>query len=161
MLGIVDPMYTGVLGLALGWLAESSSTETSTYLRDLSLVITTSYLFYGVQQNQVARQAATSQLTAESVKPDQLHVYPTLLQPWLRRIVVWSGSTVKVGFYSTIAPKKIQWATVSHNRESPRVQALIESPRGRLFKWFANDQLVAEQPDKGNAKIRIHDFAMG
>ena len=127
----------------------------------IALTLTTLYLFYGVAQNRKAYQAAQTQLSGAAIKYEQLHVYPTLLQPWLRRVVAWVNPHVKVGYYSTLAPQKIAWTTVKHHRQSLRVKALIASPRGQIFKWFSNDQLVAEAPSDEQANIRLHDFRYG
>ncbi|MEE2785699.1 MAG: metal-dependent hydrolase [Myxococcota bacterium] len=160
--GVIDPFYTVWLAAALmvGWRSRSLPRR-ARGVASAALICSTLYLMYGVHQNQVARDAAFLQLKTEQIKTDSIHVYPTLFQPWLRRIVVWSGSDVMVGFHSNLAPKKIHWTSLPHRRSDPKVKALIQSERGQLFHWFANGQLVASPPSKTQDLVRVMDFRYG
>ncbi|MEE2785858.1 MAG: metal-dependent hydrolase [Myxococcota bacterium] len=160
--GVIDPIYTIILvgALLIGWRSRTRPRRAKRAAA-VALVCSLCYLAYAVTQRDETRQTASAQLQEAGVKVDALHVYPTLFQPWLRRIVAWSGPYVLVGFHSTLVPSKIHWTRVPHYRAHPQVKALMDSARGQLFRWFANDQLVAKLPAEQSETVRIMDFRYG
>lgn len=161
--GIIDPAYTGVLIVALiigrVWRRRPAIGARAAWV---GLALTTGYLFYGVAQNDRAIDLATTQLAAEGVRPDRVDAYPTLFQPYLRRVVAWTPDAVRVGWISTWQPAPIEWTLVPRVHD-PRVDALRATRRGRLFAWFADHRLVGkvEPAADGGATVELHDFRYG
>lgn len=158
---IIDPLYTGVLALALiiGWRSRTRPRRAQA-AGAVALAISTLYLGYALHQNTRARDIATAQL-AGGPTYERLDAYPTLFQPWLRRLVAWYPDRVEVGFVSTFSPRPITWIPVERAR-GPAVETVLQHPNAKLFTWFADDRLVAHTQDvaKGTL-VELDDFRLG
>ncbi len=139
---IVDPLYSGVLALALlvGWRARDVAVAQLAALG--ALVLTTAFLFYGLHLNQAAEAEARRQLAPHSTSALTVHAYPTLFQPWLRRVVARDGRSVSVGLLSLWAPHAVDFRTFSEPQDA-RIDAARATPSGALFEWFAMGQTTA------------------
>jgi len=138
---IIDPVYTGVLGLGLllAWLPALRSKVSATGIATATLTVSCAYLAYGWQQGISAENAARAQLANQGVVAERLAAFPTLLQVHLRRIVARTAAADRVGFYSTWAPCEIEWKVAP--RAGPeareRFKPFLASREGRVFDWFA------------------------
>lgn len=163
--GVIDPIYSLILlaGLVAGLFAAGRS-HAQTALAAAALALSTAFLGYGLALNARAEAEALRQLRAEGIAPDELRAYPTILQPWYRRLVARDGDRVLVGYLSTWEPHPIPWRTFEDGaRGAAAAEAVLASPEGRLFSWFADGQtLVRAEPDgPGATVVRVHDLRIG
>ncbi|HET6519432.1 MAG TPA: metal-dependent hydrolase [Geminicoccaceae bacterium] len=163
--GVIDPIYSLILlaGLVAGLFVAARS-RVQVALAGAALALSTAFLGYGLLLNGRAEAEAARQLAAEGVAPDGLRAYPTILQPWYRRLVARDGDRVLVGYLSTWDPHPIPWLTFEDGaRGSAAAEAVLASPEGRLFAWFADRQtLVRAEPDGPAATlVRVHDLRIG
>lgn len=156
---IIDPLYTGVLALALiiGWKSRRHPARAAR-AGLAALALSTAYLAYGLLQNHTARDLATADLTARAQPPERIDAYPTFFQPWLRRLVAWYPDHLQIGAVSTLHPRPITWTRVDRPRD-PAIDAVLAHPRGEIFRWFANDRLVARlTPVDGGTAVDLGDY---
>jgi inner membrane protein len=140
---IIDPAYSLALLAALvvgAWRGVGSDGARSAAAAVLAL--TTAYLLYGLGLNGAAEAQARAELAAEGAPAAEVRAYPTLLQPYLRRIVARDGDDVRVGWLSLWSPRAIEWRRFTAAR-GPLVTAARETDEGRLLEWFAMGQTAA------------------
>jgi inner membrane protein len=156
---IVDLMYTAPL-LAAVVLAASHGPAGSRALGAVVLALTTAYLAYGLWLNRRDAAEARRQLAAEGA-PHAVHCYPTLLQPWFRRVVARSEDEVRVGWMNVGRAEVIHWARVAVGHD-PLLEALRATPDGRMFEWFAGGQTLGRvRREAGGAVVEIDDLRYG
>ena len=163
---IVDPAYSLILAAAIGvglWHGVPSGPARTA--GGLGLVLSTAYLAYGYALNERVRSDVRAQLTAEAVPgaaTADVQAYPTLLQIYLRRVVVRLGPEVRVGFVSA-------WRKGAHAEwesflvaPDPRVDQARATPEGRTFEWFTNGQTVGQvRATTGGPVVEIDDLRFG
>lgn len=154
--GIIDPFYTLPLALMLfaGLIARPRlGGGAARFFAVIGIIVSTGYLIWGWHLTRQAEQAARAQLARHSAIPmDEIRVdaYPTLFQPWLKRVVVTpkpearNFRAVLVGYTSlwTDSPGPIPFER-SELPESALARKLItETEGGRTFAWFADQRLA-------------------
>ena len=160
---IVDPAYSLVLALAivvgLGKGVSSSASRTAAVL---GLVLSTAYLGYGYALNERVERDVREQLRAEGVSVADVHAYPTLLQLYLRRVVVRTGPAVRVGFVSAWRRgARASWESFVVAAD-PRVDAARASAAGRTFEWFTDGQTVGRIRETASGPaVEIDDLRFG
>jgi inner membrane protein len=168
-IAIVDPAYTLLLlaALAVGaWRGVASREARRAAVA--SLILSTAYLGYGYALNEgleartletIARE--TPRTTAEHPKETiDVHAYPTLLQVFLRRVVVRRGDEIRVGWVSTWrADDPGRWQAFLAPAD-PRIEAARATREGRIFEWFAAGQTAGRVVDNGTA-VEIDDLRYG
>lgn len=125
-------------------------------LTSVTLLLTTSYLFYGIACNSAAIDQARQDLGAA---PYRLESYPILFQIHLRRVVAHYPGKVKVGLASTYPGTKypIKWFEYRNDQERG-VDEFLSTPEIRLYKWFcAGDCVVNKEGDV----IKLYDLRFG
>lgn len=141
-LGIIDPIYSGILiaGLAAGflWRRPEGRVRAAAFA---ALALSWSYMFFGVWLNDRAAADVRETLAAEGVPDAVVRVYPTILQPFLRRVVVRTGDEIQVGLYTPLRSKRLVLESFFDER-GPLVEALKRTPEGALFTWFALDEVT-------------------
>jgi hypothetical protein len=131
-------------------------------LSTIALTLTTGYLLWGIEQNDTAIMLAQQQLQEEQVPYQRINAYPTLLQLFLRRLVVHTPEEVRVGFISTWAPQTIRW-----NKEkkvnSPHQHLFLTQEKAKVFAWFAEQQyvIIEEPTSTGNYALTMKDLRIG
>ncbi len=158
---IIDPFYTFVLAAALlvGW-ASRRRPGRALWAGRIALLVTTAYLGYGYLQNERARTLAIEQVADRQATLERMDAYPTFFQPWGRRVVAWYPDAVEVGTISTLDPRTIEWTRIPRTG-GPAVDAVLAHENGRLFRWFANDRLVAfTAPAEGGPRVDLEDFRL-
>lgn len=142
-LGIIDPTYSGILIAALAagvaWRRRIPRARLAGFA---ALALSWSYMFYGVWLNGRAEADVRAALAAEGVEGAVVRVYPTILQPYLRRVVVRIGSEVRVGLYTPFRPGEPVLQTF-RDVHHPLVDALKHTPEGSLFTRFAMNEVTA------------------
>ena len=141
---IIDPVYSLILVAALAvWVGTRAERRIRVGRRAafLSLVLSTAYLFYGFWLNERAGQEVRRQLAAEGITDARVHVYPTIFQVYLRRVVVRSDDEVLVGAITMWNPGTVAWRRFTVP-DHPMARKLAETREGRIFDWFASGQVV-------------------
>lgn len=160
---IVDVFYTGLLLLAalLGRACAQAWPRVARTGAVAALALSTAYLGYGYALNARAAREARRQLAADGWGEARVDAYPTLLQPWLRRVVARQGGHVRVGLLSLWRPHRIAWGRF--DEPSPELlAALRDSADVDLFVWFAMGQVTWRVVDGVGARtVEIEDLRFG
>jgi inner membrane protein len=165
---IIDIAYTAMLAAALLVAVLRPCGRASQPAALAALGLSTAYLFHGLDLNRRAEAEASRQLGAEGVVASDVHAYPTLLQPWLRRVVARAGDEVRVGLLSTWTPAPVAWAR-ERQEPHPAIDAARATPAGRVFEWFAMGQTAARVRPLGDdagarggpVEVEIDDLRYG
>lgn len=118
------------------------------------LLLTTSYLFYGIACNSSAEQQTQQDLG----QTYHVESYPTLFQIHLRRVVAHGPEDVKIGLVTTYPGAKypIQWFT--YKDDTKKVSEFLKSADVMTYLWFcAGDCLIQKDQDT----IRLYDLRFG
>jgi inner membrane protein len=138
---IIDPVYTFTLLTSLSFIFFKKLRPYATPAAIVGLLLSTSYLFYGWQQNSKAEQIARAQLEQEHIETSDIRAYTTMFQPYLRRVVVHDNNgTMRVGFVSTWNPQPIIWSC-QKQAEPKYIDAAFATDAGKTFNWFSSNQL--------------------
>lgn len=159
---IVDPFYSVPLLLTIMFgLIFNKRRHFSQILASITLLCTSAYLFFCVEQNDKATLIAKNQLIKQNIQYNQLNSYTTLLQPFLRRIVVHRPNDIWIGFTSTWgAEKPIKW----HKITKTGLEELFKShEQVMLFDWFTSNDMIFETTNLGpnNLTLKIFDGRFG
>jgi inner membrane protein len=161
-LGIVDPIYSGILvaGLVAAylWRHRGARARTAAFA---ALALSWAYMFYGVWLNDRAASDVRAMLAADGYRGAVVRVYPTILQPYLRRVVVRTDAEVLVGLYTPLRPKRIALEAFFDDR-GPLVEALKRTPEGALFTWFALNEVTGRVTKSANGYVvELDDLRYG
>jgi inner membrane protein len=158
--GIIDVFYSGILVAALvAGRALRGRTRAVRRVALAALALSWAYLGFGYALNERARQLVEAQIDAADA---QVRVYPTILQPFLRRVVVRSDDELRVGLYTPWRAAGPVWERVRPAPPQPLIEALMRTREGTIFVWFAMGEVVAhvEQLRDGFA-VEIDDLRYG
>lgn len=160
-IAIIDPAYTLILiaALVVGWRARPRLGRAAV---TLALCLSTGYLVSGWWLNREVESVVERQLEAEGVSDAEVRAYPTLFQVLLRRVVVVTPREVRVGTYTYLDRGPVQWQAFTPERH-PLVNDVLETPLGRVFRWFAMGKLAARvrrTPD-GGFEVEVDDIRYG
>jgi len=111
------------------------------------LIVSTSYLLYGLKLNADAVAWARKDLAGHSSDLAVVYAFPTLLQLPYRRVVARTAGEDWVGFVSMAHPCPIAWSHRPHD-DSAMVGELRASYGGRIFEWFAEGLTAAYADDR-------------
>jgi inner membrane protein len=159
---IVDPAYTLILvgAIAIG-LIRGVASNASRNAALVALALSTAYLVYGYALNERLEGQVRQALRAEGAPgAAEVEAYPTLLQLYLRRVVVRLGVEVRIGWVSTWRRGDRGRWEVFTTPSDPRIDAARATPEGRLLEWFAAGQTVGRIVDDG-AAVEIDDLRYG
>lgn len=159
---ITDPFYSSILIAALlagyRWRKREHIGSRVAYA---GLVLTCLYLAFGLHLNSRAESEARRQLTAMGHANAEVRAYPTLLQPFLRRIVARTSDEAYVGMLSTLHPDAAEWQSFEPEVD-PRIEQLLKTREGEVFTWFAMGQLASRVVENDNgALVEIEDLRYG
>jgi inner membrane protein len=158
--GIIDPAYSLLLVAALLVGRWRPGSPAAARAAGLALLLSTAYLFCGLHLNQRAEEHAQAQLAREG-SAATVRAYPTLFQPFLRRLVAREGDLVRVGWLSLWSPRPIRWEQAAAHRD-PLIDALRQRYEGRVFEWFAMGQTLARViPGPDVVVVEIDDLRYG
>jgi len=161
-LGIIDPFYSLPLLFALLYASfAATSARAGRHAVTGALLLSTAYLVYGALLNQRVEDEVHSAFVERGESPDSVRSYPTLLQPWLRRVVVRSGERVHVGWLSSFETKRARWQSFAAQRNE-LVDRLASTERGRLFEWFAMGETAGRvREGDGGYYVELEDLRYG
>ncbi len=161
-LGIIDPIYSGILiaGLIAGflWRRDIQRVRLAGFV---ALALSWSYMIYGVWLNDRAEVEVQVALASGGQRDAVVRVYPTILQPYLRRVVVRNGDEVRVGLYTPLRPGGPVLESFREMRH-PMIEALKRTPEGALFTWFAMEEITGRVIESGDDFIvELEDLRYG
>lgn len=159
---IVDPIYSLTLAAALvvGWIYRRRL-QVGQLAGWVGLVLTTGYLTAGYAESQRAERLASAQLRAEGFAPVQVRAQPSMLL-WMWRIVARDDDgNLRVGALSTWRPTPIRFAALERP-DDPLVERALQSERGQIFTWFADDMVGVRVQQQGDrTKVVLEDQRYG
>lgn len=161
-LGIIDPLYSGILvaGLVAGflWRGRIDRARAAGFA---ALALSWTYMLYGVWLNQQAEADVGAALAAAGHPEARVRVYPTIFQPYLRRVVARTGEDVHVGLYTPLRPGEPVLQSFPAMRH-PLIDALGATPEGALFTWFAMEEVIGRVTARGGLFIvELDDLRYG
>jgi inner membrane protein len=159
---IIDPLYSLILAAALlVAFVRGARSRIAVRTALLAVVISTSYLFYGLWLNVRAEGIVREQLAGQGILEARVRCYPTILQVYLRRAVVWTQDEVRVGLLSMWKPAPVIWQRFPVS-DGPLVQTVRNTWEGRTFEWFAlGDTLPGVVEQDGVVVVEITDLRYG
>ncbi|MBX3456911.1 MAG: metal-dependent hydrolase [Candidatus Paracaedibacteraceae bacterium] len=151
---VVDLLYSVpllivvILGLIIPW------DKLVRTLTSFVLLLTTSYLFYGISCNSSALQQARDDL-GDSYR---LESYPTLFQIHLRRVVAHSSNDVKIGLVTTYPGAKypIQW--FSYRDDAEKSADFMKLQDVQMYLWFCAGECLIQ---RDHHSIKLYDLRFG
>lgn len=160
---IIDPLYTLVLVAAVV-VGAARRTRPTTAVRaaGAALVVSSAYLLYGVHLNAATEAQAARLLAAEGAPAARVRAYPTLLQPWLRRVVARDpGGEVRVGLHTMLEPDRIYWERFREPTH-PLIARTLATREGTILTWFAMGEITGRvQPTADGWIVEVHDLRYG
>jgi inner membrane protein len=164
-MSIIDPVYTGALLLAVIFgmsIEQPTKRPMAAAIAGYAIVLSIGYQLFAASEMQKAQLDARAQLAAQNIRVEQVDAYPTLLQPFFRRIVVRMGDSAKVGAYSTLAPSTIEWFDLK-GTHGVYVDMIANTREGKIFNWFTSDNTLWQRLDQedGGFIIRGEDLRYG
>jgi inner membrane protein len=163
---IVDPAYSLILALGIAWgLWRGVASSTSRVAAVVALALSTAYLVYGVVLNERLEARVRRDLVGSQVRGGDtadVRAYPTLLQLFLRRVVVRVGDEVRVGWVSTWRDNGGRWEWFRAPVD-PRIDAARATREGRILEWFADGVTTGRvvEAGSGRAFVEIDDLRYG
>lgn len=158
-IGIIDPFYTLMLlgGVLLLWMRPAAK-GFGQKAALLCIALSTLYLAGGTGLNALARADAARTLRVEA-QPARLAVYPTFLQPLLRRVTLKTETQGFSGWYSALRPGCVHGLSYAIASD-PRIEDLKQDRRGKLFTWFALGDIAGnvEEAVSGEARVTLDDL---
>lgn len=145
---IIDPLYSLPLLVALIiGLSARVAVRRARLAAQLSLVWVLLYTVMAWGAGLHMERRALDQLAAAGHPVASVSAYPTLFQPWWRRIVAdLPGDQVLVGFASPFDPRPIAWqgfprVAGAMPASQPALTVVQTSFEARVFHWFAMSRL--------------------
>jgi inner membrane protein len=135
---IIEPIYSLALLLAvlIGIFARSRP-RLAQNAAAASLIFISIYTALGWSINGKVEAEARAQLSAP---PERITAYPTMFQPYYRRIVAQTADEVLVGYYSILNHKQIEWRRYERH-DDPRISVVAVTPEAEIFRWFSLNNL--------------------
>jgi inner membrane protein len=160
--GILDPIYTGLLvsGLLAGRLARAHPLLPRRFAA-AALAVSSAYMLYGTWLNLEAERDVRNVLAAEGYPDARVRAYPTIFQPYLRRVVARVDEEVRVGFYTPFRPGEPVWERFKPSQH-PLIDVLKRTPEGALFIWFAMEEVTARVTESPHSiVVELEDLRYG
>ncbi|MBI4208282.1 MAG: metal-dependent hydrolase [Deltaproteobacteria bacterium] len=159
---ILDPFYSFLLLIPLMIGARKQiASKIKIGVAISALLLSTAYLFYGLSLNLRAEKEAARQLSMEETPASQIQSYPTLLQVFLRRIVVRRPEEILVGHLSLWKSHSMDWQTYIPPQHS-LIDKLCRTREGEIFTWFSMGQIVPHLLKKGDGfVVELDDIRYG
>ncbi len=178
---IIDPLYSLPLLAVFLWGALAKMPEVPLPLRftdrpqraarlALSYVLLYTLMAWGAGLHMEDR--ARRELAAAGLPQAAVAAYPTLLQPFWRRLVADRPDEILVGFASPFDARPIRWQPFARQERqdagaAAAVAAVLATEPGRVFHWFAMDKLhwtvladaAADNP--GGHVVEARDYRYG
>lgn len=88
----------------------------------------------------------------------EIHSYPTLLTPFLRRINVETANHIYIGYWD-FGDEKINWRAYK-KQYHPYIENMKQSRGYKILFWFAKEQVFwrVNTLENGNVRVEAHDL---
>jgi inner membrane protein len=162
-IGIIDPAYSILLILALVVGLRAGPASPAARVAALSaLALSSAYVGYCRHLNLEAERVARDRRPAELSASAGVRAYPTLFQPWLRRVVAREGAQICVGWLSLWGTPEPQWDCFATAGEEA-LEAARASREVRVFEWFAMGETATRvtAAADGSRVVEIDDIRYG
>ncbi len=163
-MSIIDPIYTGVLVLALigGWAVRRSRFRRpgwSAHMAGAAIIASIFWQGYAWSINSETERVAREALISEGIETARVVSYPTLFQPWFRRITAETDTDIRVGFYSPLTDQPIIWRTYP-KPQSALIQEMSRTMEYRVLAKFAMGEIAwrVEPASDGQMRVQAHDI---
>ena len=156
---IIDIIYTSILvtALLLALIGRASQNLRSA-VAGAAILFSLAWQIYAWQINLKTEQIAQSFMQEQNASSSAIHAYPTLLQPWLRRVTVETKSQIYIGSYSPLIDEEIDWR-IFEKETHPLIAQMKKKERYKIFEWFALNQVFWRVKDLGEGlEIEAHDL---
>lgn len=138
---IIDPLYTLCLLVAASvGLSARIPIAVARGVAAAALLAVGVYTLYGWSVNDRVADAARRHLASEGRLVGQVDAYPTLLQPFYRRVVVEAPDEVLIGFVSVLVERPIRWERFAKGG-GPLTVVVADTWEGEVFRWFADGKV--------------------
>lgn len=142
---IIDPLYSLPLLLAfIIGLTRRSSPHRAARWAQAAIIWVSLYTLMAWGIGLQTETRARAQLARDGIEARgaAISAYPTLLQPFWRRVVVDLPDGFLTGYASPLdGDRPIRWQRFSQALSAPALQAAQDSRPGRVFGWFAMGRL--------------------
>lgn len=157
---IIDPLYTLVLvvPLVVAWRRGWTSAR-ARQVAILALALSTAYLGLGVALDVKARQIARREVLAHGHTPVRVSAHPTVLQHWLRRLVVRTDTGWGIGWVSLWTGEVGEFQFFDEPGD-PRIARALATREAQVFVWFADGEVTARVPE-GGTRVELVDLRYG
>lgn len=157
-LPVIDPVMTLLLGVpaVVGAFAVRRS-RGSVVFAWVGMILAYAYAMYGWSLNNTVEVEARRQLAGMGTTGVEVRAYPTILQPYFRRIVARRDHDILVGFYSPLNPQRIDWVQ-ARSDTGPAITAVAATDQAAILTWFADRQLLWR---RDGAMIEARDLRYG
>ncbi|WP_051908758.1 metal-dependent hydrolase [Candidatus Odyssella acanthamoebae] len=143
-IAIIDPLYSIPLltGVLVGLWTKTQAFRS--YLTSLLLLLTTTYLFYGVSCNQKALALARQSIGQQG--SIMINSYPTLLQIHVRRLVAHVGDQVWIAYTTTYPGSNypIRWEKYD-KAPAKTCQSFLATTEAQIYDWFSDGDYIMTQ----------------
>lgn len=163
-MSIIDPVYTGLLALALlcGWLVRRGTFGKpgwSPHIAGAAIVMSVGWQIYAWGINEETKIAARNTLADQGIETVEISSYPTLFQPWFRRVNAETDDAVRVGFYSPLTDTPITW-TIYPKEDSALILEFSRTMEYRVLERFAMGEIGwrIEALADGHTRVEAHDL---
>jgi inner membrane protein len=159
---IIDPVYSLMLvvPLVVGW-RRGWTGIAARRAAVLALAVSTAYLGLGMAFDAKARAIAGRAAMAAGITPLRVESHPTVLQPWLRRLVVQTGSGWGIGWVSLWTGETSPFQYFEEGRD-PRIGVALATREGKVFTWFADGEMTATVRDEAPlSRVQLVDLRFG
>jgi hypothetical protein len=96
------------------------------------------------------------------VEDARVRVYPTMLQPYLRRVVVRTPGEIWIGLYTPWREAGPAFERFRPEPPHPLIDALAQTREGIIFTWFAMGETGARvMPNGDGFTVEINDLRYG
>lgn len=162
-LGIIDVVYSLslIVALAVGVLVKERP-RLAQGAAFAAIVFIGAWTLGGLAINGKVEASARAELPPATV----VHAYPTLFQPFYRRVVAETAEADLIGFRSVLGAGPIQWQRFPR-QDDPAIEVVKATERGRLFSWFAMDRVhwtvapARQEGGQGAVRVRGYDTRYG
>ena len=162
-IAVIDPAYTlPLLAAVLVAVSRRFSPRAKRRTAQVVLVLTSAYLLlgYGLSRHAIAR--GREELARAGFAAAEIRAVPTMLNVVLWRVVARDAAgNLRVGMLSLCADRPIAFRQLDRP-DDPLVARALESPRGRIFEWFALGMVSARVTrDPAGARVALQDQRYG
>ncbi|MGN6670460.1 MAG: metal-dependent hydrolase [Candidatus Nucleicultricaceae bacterium] len=164
VVAVIDPLYTVPLlvSLCFGLYYIKKAPGKAVMIGRFTFLLTTGLLFIFYHINEVITETARASLRTTDQEVYTIKSYPTLLQPFYRRVTAESHQQQCLTYISVFHTKMIQWKCYPKEQHWA-IDAIKNTPEGRIFKWFAMDQVRYEvsKPTSNTTEVIMSDWRYG